>query len=142
MLVHPEILSSPRTLDFPGFVIRHVPGSDVAELILKEGIHFDENQAKATRNALESLAQGRKLYLLVGSEGFVRISRRARKLGASASFSSHLAAVACYTSNHSLALVGELYNKINQPKVPTRVFATREAAEEWLTERRNGTTLR
>ena len=95
---------------------------------------FDEKIAKQAKKVLEQENTGVKYYLYVEPEGFFRVTRKARKLGASKDFSSHLAAVAFVTSNSSLALLGELYNKINKPSVPTKVFSSKEAAKEWLAE--------
>lgn len=136
-----QLLPTSETIDMPSFTLKLIPSSDLAEYVIKEGVLLDEKLAWETKELLERLRPGKKYYLLVSSEGFFRVTKKARKLGASGKFSSHLAAVACYTTNASLALLGELYNKINKPAVATRVFATKEAAEEWLEEQRVATNV-
>src|SRR2546423_343715 len=101
-----------------------------AELIIKDSVVFGEEEAWETKHIIEENCL-EKCYLLVGSEGFFIPTKEARALGANVEFSSHLAAVACYTNNPSLSLMGELYNKINKPAVQTRVFNRRESAVEW-----------
>jgi hypothetical protein len=124
-------------IDNPSFILKVRADSDYAEYIIKDGVLYDEGLARETKMLLEKLNPGKKYYLLVSSEGFFRVTKKARKLGATQKFSSHLAAVAYFTNNSSLALLGELYNKINKPAVPTKVFSSRELAEEWLQEMRS-----
>ena len=128
-------VNSATVIERPHFVLKHSPDSLFAEFTIKDGVLYDEPLARETRMLLEEASPGKKYLLLVQCEGFFRVTMKVRKLGASKSFSSHLAAVAFFTNNSSLALLGELYNKINKPAVPTKVFSTRESAEEWLASR-------
>jgi hypothetical protein len=133
MLIHStQVQSTFTTIESPEFTIRFSTGSCFAELIFREGALFDENLARQTKLLLEESNPDKKYFLLVQSEGFFHVTKKARRTGADKTFSSHLAAVACFTNNATLFLLGELYNKINKPAVPTRVFHSREAAEEWL----------
>jgi hypothetical protein len=129
-----ENLSSFKEIDAPFYLLKIHADSCFSEYVIKADAILDEKMARHTKKMLEEAAPGRKHFLLVSSEGFFRVTKKARKLGADRNFSSHLAAVACYTSNSTLALLGELYNKINKPAVRTRVFYSREAAQEWLHE--------
>lgn len=130
----PEAPVSYQIIDRPGYRLKINPHLEIAELIIKLDAVLDEIFVRDSKKELEKARPGHKYYLLVGTEGFFRLTKKARKLGASKYFSTHLAAVACYTSNFTLALLGELYNKINKPVVPTHVFYTKEAAQEWLQE--------
>jgi hypothetical protein len=131
-----ETLTQPAVsvlvIDKPGYHIKLDSGSNLAEYIVKADAVLDDKMAIATKTDLITARPGTKYFLLVGSDGFFRVTRKARKMAASASFSDHLAAVACYTTNSSLALLGELYIKLNKPAVPTRVFYSKGAALEWL----------
>jgi hypothetical protein len=109
--------------------------ADFAELIMKDNAVFTVNAARQSKSMLENANPGVRYHLLVSCEGFFRVTRGARKTGADAAFSTHLAAVACYTSNPSLWLLGELYNKINKPVVSTSLFLSRDGALKWLSER-------
>jgi hypothetical protein len=117
------------------FTIKVYPDKLFAEYSIKADSVLNVAVAEESKRVLVKLNPGKKYYLLVGSEGFFRVTRKARRLGALKEFATHLAAVACYTSNASLSLLGELYNKLNKPAVPTCVFQSREAAEEWLREK-------
>lgn len=131
-----DLSGPPLIIEKPAFTIKLYTGSDFAEFIIKSDMHLDEKVARESKKILEETNPGIRYFLLVSSEGLFRLSRKARRLGADKTFSTHLAAVACYTSNYTLSLLGELYNKINKPAVLTRVFSNRAAAKEWLLEQR------
>ena|SRR6218665_2357818 len=128
----PLLPVTPKFFDRSNFTIKVYPNSDFAEFIIKADTVFDDRAAEDSKKILEEARPGKKYFLLVSSSGFFKITKRARRLGADRLFSSHLAAVACYTGNFSLSLLGELYNKLNKPFVITRVFPSREPALEWL----------
>jgi hypothetical protein len=127
--------NAPKIFDRPGYRVKIYPNSEITELIIKADVSLNEVFVRDSKKVLTEARPGHKHFLLVGAEGFFRLTKRARRIGAGKMFSSHLAAVACYTSNYSLALLGELYNKINKPFVPTKVFYTKEAAQDWLMEK-------
>src|SRR5688572_27105962 len=126
-----ESVTPTQVFESKSFYIRFFP-DNYAELIIKADILFNEQIAKHAKKVLELQNPGIKYYLYSEPEGFFRVTRKARKLGAMKEFSNHLAAVAFVTSNSSLALLGELYNKINKPAVPTKVFSSKDSAREWL----------
>lgn len=133
--VIPASLQQPVVLiERPCFSVKITSGSPWAEFRVVPDAVLDHHISWEAKQVLEQTSPGTRFYLLVDSEGFFRVTRKARKLAASREFSTHLAAVACYTPHSSLSLLGELYNKINKPAVPTRVFSSREQAVEWLTE--------
>ncbi len=107
-------------------------GSKYAELLIKDNILITAKMAREMKRTMEAAYPCNRYYLLVGGVDFFRVTKEARRLGADPVFSSHLAAVACYTTNPSLMLLGELYNKINKPAVTTRIFTLRETARQWL----------
>jgi hypothetical protein len=123
-----------QIIDRQGYFLRINSLSGLTEFVIKADAILDEGLVRDSKSVLEQIRPGHKHYLLVSSEGFFRLTRKARKIGASKNFSTHLAAISCYTSNFSLALLGELYNKINKPVVPTKVFHSKEVATEWLEE--------
>lgn len=116
------------------FILKMYPGSEFAEFIIRDNAVLDDKAAHESRAIFQTHAPGKKFFLLVSSEGFMKVTKKARRLGADRVFSSHLAAVSCYTNNASLALLGELYNKLNKPAVTTKMFSNREVALEWLLE--------
>jgi hypothetical protein len=81
---------------------------------------------------------GRKFYLLMESEGLFQITMGARDLGASKEYSDHLAAVALYSNNLTLKIIGNLYIKLKRPAAPTKFFDDRDKAIAWLREQMKG----
>jgi hypothetical protein len=120
-----------------GYTLKIYPENNLAEYLLKAETLLDEKMSRESKRDLENAFPGKKYFLLVGSEGFFMVTRKARKLAASKKFSNHLSAVGCYTTNSSLSLLAELYIKLNKPAVPTKLFYSREAAMEWLREQMN-----
>jgi hypothetical protein len=118
----------------PGYTILFFQDTEIAELIMDSDIIMDVGMVKEIKDVLVKARPGIQYFLLVGSQGFFRVKKEARRLGAKKRFSSHLAAMACYTTNTSLALVADLYVKINKPAVPTRLFSSRESALHWLSK--------
>lgn len=104
------------------------------EMIIHEGVTIDANFVWGVKAEVESRRPGKKFFVLVKGIGFFNVTSEAREISASRQFSGHMAAVAFYTTNYSLKLLTELYNKINKPVVITRVFGSREPAVEWLRE--------
>lgn len=113
-------------------VILTIHENNFAGYLIKQDVILDEKAVRETKRILEEFRPGAKYFVLAEGEGFFRVSRKARRLGASRSFSSHLAAVAFYSTNFSLHLLSELYNKIDKPAVVTRAFRDRELAMDWL----------
>ena len=129
-----KIPDSALLLERPGYTLKINQENGQAEFLVKAETLLDDKLVRRAKEDLEMLCPGKKFFLLVGSNGFFRVTRKARKLAASRKFSDHLRAVACYTSNSSLALLAELYIKLNKPAVPTHLFYSRELALEWLHE--------
>lgn len=129
-----DLTIPPLIIDTSGFMLKIYTDRAFAECIIKTDAVLDEAFARESKRLLQEACPGRKYLLLVSSQGFIRVTKKARRIGADKAFSEHLEAVACYTNNPSLALLGELYNKINKPAVTTKIFSTREAALEWLSE--------
>lgn len=80
---------------------------------------------------------GKKFYVLVESDGPLQITMGARDVGASKEYSGHMAAVALYSNNLSLKIIGNLYIKLKHPATPTKFFDDRAKAVEWLRQQMN-----
>jgi hypothetical protein len=78
-----------------------------------------------------------KFYVLAEGIDFFTMTPEAREICASKEFSANTHAIAFCTHNISVMLLGELYNKINKPHVPAKVFYNRDNAMEWLNEQRS-----
>jgi hypothetical protein len=83
------------------------------------------------KQSLEYLP-GQKFAVLMESDDFFQLGAETRRVGASEEYSKDLVAVAMYSSNLTLKILGSLYIKINRPPVPTKFFDDRDKAEEWL----------
>lgn len=77
---------------------------------------------------------GKKFFVLMESDGLFQITMGARDVGASKEYSDHIGAVALYSSNLTLKIIGNLYIKLKRPVSPTRFFDDREKAVQWLRE--------
>ena len=83
------------------------------------------------KQSLEYLPQ-HKFAVLMESDDFFQLGTETRRVGASKEYSEELIAVAFYSRNLSLKILGSLYIKINRPPVPTKFFDDRDKAEKWL----------
>ena len=75
---------------------------------------------------------GTKFFVLIEGEEGARVSSEARRLAASHEYSKFTEALALYSGNAMQAIAGNLFLKINRPKVPTKFFDNRESAIKWL----------
>ncbi|MFL5765665.1 MAG: hypothetical protein ACJ77K_17095 [Bacteroidia bacterium] len=112
-------------------------GSDLLEYTIKEGITYDAEDAIETKARVTALHPGERFYVLGKGIEFFNITAAARALAATKEFSDNTIAVAFYTSNISLQLIGEMYVKLNKPAVPTKIFKSLFSAQEWLNEQMN-----
>ncbi len=112
--------------------IMNVHDDTFIQFIVKKDVLLDsEDLWESRRMSLEYLP-GKKFYVLTEAEDLFSITKEARETGASKEFAADVEAVALYSNNFSLKLLGNLYIKINKPIVPTRLFDDRQKAEDWL----------
>ncbi|MFL5763369.1 MAG: STAS/SEC14 domain-containing protein [Bacteroidia bacterium] len=106
------------------------------ESTVYEGANIDVPYLLEGKKLLESTGLN-AFYVLNNSTGTYSISPEARKLSASEDYSKHLRAVAVVVHNAAIAVVADLYLRIDKPATPTRIFSNREKAVEWLHEQMN-----
>jgi hypothetical protein len=106
--------------------------NSLMEILLKENIIIDEQFVVDMKERVEKLKPGKKFYVLSSGIGFFQVTNKARRICSTAEYNTYIHAVAFYTTNFTLKIVGELYNKLNKPVIPTRIFQDRNSAEEWL----------
>jgi hypothetical protein len=75
---------------------------------------------------------GKKFFVLFEADENADISGDARRAGASDEYTKHVAALALYSTKLHEKIIGNLFLKINRPKVPTQFFDDRDKAIEWL----------
>ena len=102
------------------------------EILIKENVTLDVELLLEIKSISENNHHHVKSCILIEGVGFFNVKKEVRELGAEQKFSARAIAVACYTKNPSLLLIGELYNKINKPAVETKMFTNREKAKHWL----------
>lgn len=102
------------------------------EFIVKKNCTLHEADVLNSLQLTEQHSPGSKYYVLIEGEDGAAVSNDARRLAASPEYSRNTAALALCSSNVMLAISGNLFLKINRPKVPTRFFDDREKAIAWL----------
>ena len=102
------------------------------EYYIKEGVVIDMGLALEVKKICKQYRPNTKFYVFTEGAGFFNVTKEVREAGASKEFSKNMVAVAFYTTNPTLLLLGELYNKINKPAVETKIFTNRDKALTWL----------
>jgi|SRR6185437_2521033 len=102
------------------------------EILIKENVTLDVELLLEIKNVSENNHPHPKSCILIEGVGFFNVEKEVRELGAEKGFSERAMAVAVFTKNPSLLLIGELYNKINKPAVETKMFTDRKKAKDWL----------
>jgi hypothetical protein len=113
----------------------NVYDNGLVESFINEDAYLDVPYVIQGKKQLETIAPGKKFYVISTGKGFYRITKEARNLCATQEYSSHLAAIAMVTDHVAVKLIIDVYNKINKPVVPTKIFTEEEPAREWLKER-------
>ncbi|MCD6068795.1 MAG: hypothetical protein K0S33_3621 [Bacteroidetes bacterium] len=116
------------------------PEFSYMEYHIKEGITMEAEDVAASKEQVIRLFPGTMFYVYSEGAEFFTMTKKARELVASKDHLDNTIAIAFYTTNISIYLLGDLFNKINKPPVPTRIFRDRDTAREWLREQavRNG----
>ncbi len=102
------------------------------EYCIKEGAIVDVSDILEGKRQITEAYPGIKFYVMAEGINFFTLTPEARKLCATPEYSDNTIAIAFYTTNISLLLLGEMYNKINKPAVPTKIFNDRDEAQVWL----------
>lgn len=102
------------------------------EFTIKPGVTWTEADAFYAKLRTVEIRPNVKFYVLADGVEFFTMTKEARELSADAEFADNTRAVAFYTKSLSLALLGDMYVKMNKPAVPTRIFTDREKARLWL----------
>jgi len=114
------------------YSIKIYPSISYLEYRLKPGVIIDVEDVLRGKKEVTRLCPNQKFFVLAESEEFFRVTRDARKVTSTFEYSDNTRCIAFYTKNFSVAMLGELYNKINKPAIPTKMFSNRDSAKEWL----------
>jgi hypothetical protein len=124
----------PKVIETDKFLIKIYEKKSYLEYCIAEGATIDVEAAEEGKKRITELSPGLKFYVLAEGYNFFTLTIGARKLCATKEFSDNTIAIAFYTTNISLLLLGEMYLKINKPVVSTKIFSNRDTAKEWLNE--------
>lgn len=102
------------------------------EYLVKPGALIDAHSVRECKKKVVAFNPNAKYFVYAEGVEFFTFTREARTIVASAEHSDNVYANAFYTTNISLLLLSEIFQKINKPAVPTRSFNDREDAKTWL----------
>jgi hypothetical protein len=102
------------------------------EFKVRKGISFTAEDIWLSRDLSVKYMPGKKFFVLTEAEGEFNPTPDARQAGASKEYAKHVAALALWSDNTILKILGNLFISIKKPAVPTRMFDEREKAVEWL----------
>lgn len=75
---------------------------------------------------------GKQFYVLIEGQENASVAAHAQGLAASAEYAKFAKALALCSPDPYLEVAGEVYLKVNHPKIPTRFFEKRDDALVWL----------
>src|SRR4051812_1127498 len=104
----------------------------IKELTVKKNVTMQAKDVWESRDLTVKHNPGVKYYVLFEGDDNSHVSHDARRAAASEEYFSHVAALALYSNKVLESIRGNLFLKINRPKVPTRFFDNRHKALEWL----------
>jgi len=102
------------------------------EITVKKGVIINAQDVKTSLELSLKEGVAQKYFVLLEGEEGSNVSDEARVLAASEEYSRHVAALALCSSNLAMAILGNLFLKVNRPKVPTKFFRERADALFWL----------
>jgi hypothetical protein len=122
------------------YIMRVHDDECMLEYLVKEDVTISAADVIAGKAALSKIRPGIKFFVIAEGIGFFTITKEAKEICATSEYADNTVAVAFYTTSTAILLMGEMYNKINKPVVPTKIFNNRELAQEWLKEQMRKTT--
>lgn len=120
-----------KQFDTPAF--RMIVHDDLLkEVRVNRGVTYSEKDVWESRDLSLAYKPGAKFFVLFEGEENSSVSAAARSAAATEEYYRYVAALALFGKTMLESIVGNLFLKINKPKVPTRFFDNREQAIEWL----------
>ena len=102
------------------------------EYMIKPDVTLDMSDLLEGKRKLTRVCPDTKFFVLAEGIKFFTLTKEARDLSATKEYADNTRAIAFFTTNVSIYLLGQIYEKINKPPVPTRVFLYKAAAKKWL----------
>lgn len=107
----------------------------IKEVKVKKNKTFSEKDVWESRDLSVAYKPGSKFYVLMEGEENSSVSSGARRAAASEEYFKYVAALALCSDKMMESILGNLFLKVNKPRVPTKFFDSREKALEWLKTR-------
>lgn len=101
---------------------------------LLDDIDIEKKDAEEAIEAINTITQGKKYYLLTETGNNFTASADSREYMANKIGTTSIVANAIYLKSLPIRLIINVYVKINKPEVPTKVFNSEALALEWLNE--------
>ena len=120
-----------KTFDEPHFTMK-IHDNCLIEFKVKKGISLTAEDVWRSRDLSVQYKPNTKFYVLTEAEDEFTPTQDARRAGASKEYSQHVNALAFYSDNMLLKILGNLFITVSRPIVPTKFFDEREKAVEWL----------
>ena len=104
----------------------------IKEVKVKKNKTYSEKDVWESRDLSYGYDPKAKFFVLMEGEDNSSVSADARSAAASEEYAKTVSALALCSDNLVLAIMGNLFLKINKPKVPTKFFDNRAKAYDWL----------
>jgi len=104
----------------------------ILEVTYKEGLHITyEIAEKIVRDRL-SFTKGKKMAVIIKSQGVISIDKPAREYFASEKGIRDLSATAIIVNSDYSRLLGNFFVFVNKTKMPVKIFSDTQKAVKWL----------
>jgi hypothetical protein len=104
----------------------------IKEVIVKKNVELQARDVWESRDLSANYKPGAKFFVIIEGEEGARVSPDARRAAASEEYNKETAALALCGNSTTAAIGGNLFLKVNRPRVPTKFFSDRNKAIEWL----------
>lgn len=126
-------LSQPsEIIETEKFTMKIYDDRNYLEYSIKPDVTLDVADLLEGKKKLTRLRPNSRFFVLAEGVQFFTLTRQARDLSATAEYSDNTRAIAFFTTNISIYLLGQIYEKINKPPIPTRIFVNKTSAKKWL----------
>lgn len=101
---------------------------------LLDDIDIEKKDAEEAIQAINTITNGKKYYLLTETGDNFTATAEARNYMAKNIGSTSIIANAIYLKSLPIRIIINVYVKFDKPVIPTKVFNTEQAAIQWLNE--------
>jgi hypothetical protein len=98
----------------------------------KKGIRIDVGIARKIVDCRKRFTKNRTYPVLILNKGVISMTREAREYFASDEGTAGLRASALVLRTSFGAVMGNIFLKVNKPRMPVKIFSTEKGASKWL----------